>query len=63
MKTNSVEVTLQSTHDYKGTKHSFNISVQDGTLLLTTPQGREIAQLSVQTYWDQKYHQTFTHLL
>ena len=42
-----MQVTLQATnHDRQ---HTFNLVVRDNEILLTTPDGAEIASLSVQT--------------
>jgi len=48
VETNAVTVSLPSLN-YDGREHSFNISVQDGILLLTTTNGRKIANINVET--------------
>ena len=54
MKTDSVEVTLQSSlwgsdeNKYKG-EHTFRLVAGDKELILTTPDGQEIARITVQT--------------
>jgi len=56
-----MKVTLQS-DDKHDRKHSFNVVVRDHELLLTTPEGKAIASLVVQTMErdvkgeDDKYH-------
>ena len=48
MKTESVQITLPSTN-YDDREHCFNVTVQDGKLMLSTLDGSEFAYLEVET--------------